>query len=67
MKKLNKTQQVKVEAARLAIQELQKKEVTIYEQLTEELNDDNDWLYDYVFNCSSEDDYAMHVKGQIFE
>ena len=67
MNKLNKTQQEKVETAREAIKQLQEAEAVIYNRLAEELQQDNDWLYDYVFNCADEDDYSARVRSEIFE
>ena len=67
MKKLNQEQQAKVETAREAVIKLQQAQELIYSELTEELGWDNDWLYDYMFNCSAEDEYTLKVKGEIFE
>jgi hypothetical protein len=69
MKKLNQTQQLKVETAKSAISKLQEAEAIIYSNLVEEIGEDNDWLYDYIFNCVSDnaDDYTLRVKNEIFE
>jgi hypothetical protein len=68
MKKLNQTQQLKVETAKEAINKLQEAEAIIYGSLIEEIGEDNDWLYDYVFNCVSDDEaYTLRVKNEIFE
>jgi hypothetical protein len=67
MKKLNKEQQTKVEAAREAVIKLQEAQELIYSELTDEIGWDNDWLYDYIFNCSSEDEYTTKVRREIFE
>jgi hypothetical protein len=68
MKKLNQIQQLKVETAKEAIVKLQQAEEIIYSNLVDEIGEDNDWLYDYVFNCVSDDDaYTLRVKGEIFE
>ena len=67
MKKLNQTQQEKVETARAAIKQLQDAEAIIYSKLIEEVDLDNDWLYDYVFNCAEENEYTNIVRNQIFE
>ena len=68
MKKLNQIQQQKVETAKSAIVKLQEAQEVIYTTLTADLGEDNDWLYDYVFNCPSDDDsYTLRVKGEIFE
>jgi hypothetical protein len=67
MKKLNQTQQLKVETAKEAISKLQEAEAIIYSKLIEEVDLDNDWLYDYVFNCATEDDYSAMVRREIFE
>lgn len=67
MKKLNQEQQTKVETARAAVIKLQEAQEIIYSDLTKEIGWDNDWLYDYMFNCSTEDEYTLKVKGEIFE
>lgn len=67
MKKLNKEEQEKVEIARDAILKLQEAQSMIYEDLVREINFDNDWLYDYLFNCTKEDEYTRKVREEIFE
>jgi len=67
MKKLNQTQQELVENARAQIKHLQETESIIYESLVNKIGLDNNWLYDYVFNCQIEDNYSEMVKGEIFE
>ena len=68
MKKLNQIQQLKVETAKEAIVKLQEAEEIIYSNLVDEIGEDNDWLYDYIFNCASSDDsYTLRVKNEIFE
>jgi hypothetical protein len=67
MKKLNQEQQTKVETERAAVIKLQEAQENIYADLTKEIGWDNDWLYDYIFNCSEEDEYAIKVRGEIFE
>ena len=67
MNKLNKEQQLKVENSREAIRKLQEAELIIYNNLAEEVGLDDDWLYDYVFNCTQEDDYTNMVKKEIFQ
>jgi hypothetical protein len=69
MKKLNQTQRLKVETAKEAIVKLQQAEEIIYNNLVEEIGEDNDWLYDYVFNCVSSDDdtYTTRVRSEIFK
>jgi hypothetical protein len=67
MKKLNQTQQELVENARAQIKHLQETESIIYESLVNEIGLDNNWLYDYVFNCQIEDNYSEMVKSEIFE
>ena len=67
MKKLNQEQQTKVETERAAVIKLQEAQEIIYSDLTKEIGWDNDWLYDYMFNCSEEDEYAIKVRGEIFE
>jgi len=68
MKKLNQIQQLKVENAKQAIIKLQEAEQIVYSNLVDEIGEDNDWLYDYIFNCASDDDaYTLRVKNEIFE
>lgn len=67
MKKLNQTLQEKVETARAAIKQLQDAEAVIYNNLVQEVDLDNDWLYDYIFNCAEEDNYSAMVRKEIFE
>jgi hypothetical protein len=67
MKKLNQTQQELVENARAQIKHLQETQSIIYESLVNEIGLDNNWLYDYVFNCQIEDNYSEMVKSEIFE
>jgi hypothetical protein len=67
MNKLNQQQQEKLEIARQLIIKLQKKETIIYDNLTEEIGEDNDWIFDYVFNCAEESEYTNTVRNQIFE
>ncbi|MEN9512540.1 MAG: hypothetical protein RJB16_300 [Bacteroidota bacterium] len=69
MKKLNQIQQLKVETAKEAIVKLQEAEEIIYSNLVNEIGEDNDWLYDYIFNCSTfaDDAYTNRVKNEIFE
>jgi hypothetical protein len=67
MNKLNQQQQEKLEIARQSIIKLQKQETIIYDNLTEEIGEDNDWIFDYVFNCAEESEYTNTVRNQIFE
>jgi len=69
MKKLNQTQQLKVENVKKAIDRLQAAEEIIYSTLIDDLGEDSDWLYDYVFNCKLTDssEYITRVKNEIFE
>lgn len=67
MKKLNKEQQEKLEIARQEVIKLQKEEFAIYDNVTEQIGEDNDWIYDYLFNCSEENEYTNTVRNQIFE
>lgn len=67
MKKLSQEQQIKVETAKEAVTKLQESQEVIYADLTKEIGWDNDWLYDYIFNCSAEDEYTIKVRGEIFE
>jgi hypothetical protein len=67
MKKLNQEQQTKVETARAAVIKLQEAQEIIYSDLTKEIGWDNDWLYDYMFNCSTEDEYTFKVRSEIYE
>lgn len=67
MKKLNQAQQQKVETAKAEIIKLQEAQNVIYSNLVDEIKEDNDWLYDYIFNCPLDDAYSLRVKEEIFE
>jgi hypothetical protein len=67
MNKLNQQHQEKLEIARQSVIELQKQQTIIYDNLTEEIGEDNDWIYDYIFNCAEENEYTNIVRNQIFE
>ena len=67
MNKLTKEQFEKVEIAKQLISSLQNTQEGVYENLSKELDQDNDWLYDYVFNCSVEDEYTKTVREKIFK
>ena len=67
MNKLNQQHQEKLEIARQSVIELQKQETIIYDNLTEEIGEDNDWIYDYIFNCAEENEYTNIVRNQIFK
>jgi hypothetical protein len=67
MNELNKEQQEKLEIARQAVIELQKQQTIIYDNLTQEIGEDNDWIFDYIFNCAEESEYTNTVRNQIFE
>ena len=67
MNKLNQQQQEKLEIARQTVIKLQKEEAVIYDNVTEEIGEDNDWIYDYIFNCAEENEYTNTVRNQIFE
>jgi hypothetical protein len=67
MNKLNQQHQEKLEIARQSVIELQKQQTIIYDNLTEEIGEDNDWIYDYIFNCDEENEYTNIVRNQIFE
>jgi hypothetical protein len=56
-----------VETAKEAVTKLQEVQTIIYSQLVNEIGWDNDWLYDYMFNCSSENEYTTNVRREIFE
>jgi hypothetical protein len=69
MKKLNKDEQVKLEIAKEAMIKLREVETLIYDHLVKDLGRDNDWLYDYIFNCNSTDNdvYTVMVRDKIFK
>jgi hypothetical protein len=67
MNKLNQQHQEKLEIARQSVIELQKQQTIIYDNLTEEIGEDNDWIFDYIFNCAEESEYTNTVRNQIFE
>jgi hypothetical protein len=69
MKKLNDEQIAKIESTRVAIQQLNKIQECGYTILCEEAGlDQNDaWLYDYIFNCDDRDDrYNQMVKENVY-
>lgn len=69
MKKLNDEQIAKIESTRFAIQKLNKVQECGYNILCEECGlDQNDaWLYDYIFNCEEcDDEYTQMVKEKVY-
>jgi hypothetical protein len=56
-----------VETAKEAVTKLQEAQTIIYSQLVNEIGWDNDWLYDYIFNCSTENNYTTKVREEIFD
>jgi hypothetical protein len=57
-----------VERARIQIHELQHSQNQVYEKLVENLGWDNDYLFDYLFNCSeSDEDYAKLCRENILQ
>lgn len=69
MKKLNEDEQVKVEIAKEAIIQLREAQDIIYANLVEEVGVDTEWLFDYIFNCDTNDndDYTTMVRNNIFK
>lgn len=67
MKKLNKDQQIKVESVKDLITKYQESQTVLYDHLVTQLNDDSDWLHDYVFNCTTDDEYTSMVRDKLFE
>ena len=69
MKKLDEDEQIKIEIAKEAINKLQEAEALIYANIVKELGEDNDWLHDYIFNCSStdNDEYTSLVRSKLFK
>ena len=69
MKKLTQEQIAKIETARSAISDLSKLQETVYSTLCEEcdLDEDNSWLFDYIFNSyEHEDSYSQMVKENLY-
>jgi hypothetical protein len=57
-----------VERARIQIRELQHSQNQVYEKLVENLGWDNDYLFDYLFNCSeSDEDYTKLCQENILQ
>ena len=69
MNKLNEDERVKVEISKGAISKLREAEDLIYANLVKEVGIDNDWLYDYIFNCNTNDndEYTTMVRNNIFK
>lgn len=67
MKKLNAKEKREVENAKAEITHLHEKADDIYNTLIATIYQDNDWIYDYVFNTSVEDEYCKLVREKIFK
>ena len=71
MKKLNKDQRAKIESTKEAIVKFQEAQTFLYNHIVTELNsegcEDSDWLHDYVFNCTTDDEYTSMVRDKLFE
>jgi hypothetical protein len=69
MNKLNEDERVKVEISKGAISKLREAEDLIYANLVKEVGIDNNWLYDYIFNCDTNDNdvYTTMVRNNIFK
>ena len=69
MKKLNKDQQIKVESVKELITKYQESQTVLYDHLVTQLDGDSDWLYDYIFNCTTRDndEYTSMVRDILFE
>jgi hypothetical protein len=69
MKKLTPEQIAKIETARNIIRGLNKHQESLYTTLCEEcdLDEENSWLFDYVFNDYGRDDiYSQMVKEKVY-
>jgi hypothetical protein len=69
MNKLNEDERVRVEISKEAISKLREAEDLIYANLVKEVGIDNNWLYDYIFNCDTNDndEYTTMVRNNIFK
>ena len=62
MKKLTEEQKKWIEAAKESLIYLKNQQDCVYAKLVNDLGFDNDWLFDYIFNCEGNDDYSSFVK-----
>lgn len=70
MNKLNQEQKMKVDELRNLIFNWSKIQNELYNDLCKEVDHDSDWLYDYVFNSSIDnenDDYKKLIEEKLFE
>lgn len=57
-----------IEVVRKEIKELQEQQNTIFHQMiciTRATNEEEEWLWEYCFNCGDEGDYTKFVKGKL--
>jgi hypothetical protein len=68
MKKLNKLQQPLVDSYREKIAHHAKIEEELYQELVEKVGYDSNWLFDYIFNNTPDDNcgYSQMVQDNLF-
>jgi hypothetical protein len=69
MKKIDKNQKKLVDELQNLISNWSRIQNELYNDLCKEIDHDSDWLYDYVFNTSSEtdDEYKKLIEEKLFE
>ena len=55
-----------VEFCRKEIIKLSKAQSAVYNQMTEIVGNDDDYLWDYCFNCEEEDEYTQRIRKEIY-
>ena len=66
MNKLTEEQKKWIEAAKESLISLKDQQDCVYANLVNDLGFDNDWLFDYIFNCEDNDDYSKFVKLELY-
>jgi hypothetical protein len=66
MNQLNGTQKKIIEDAKNYIKSFQIVQDLVYENLVKILELDNDWLFDYIYNCEEADDYTSFIKSKLY-
>jgi len=66
MNQLNEAQKKLIEDTKDSIKSFQIAQDSVYESLVKILGLDNDWLFDYIYNCEEADDYASFIKSKLY-
>ena len=56
-----------VEKYKRTISALSKEQESAYEDLTLQLGGDSEWLFEYIYNTGSSDEYTKMVEEKLFE